>query len=120
MQVQPLLLVLGVLAAAGIFVLAGFIAVSRYDSINEYLFPSFLYTLLFVPPFFPYFGLGGGWLFYLHPVQAPLLLAQAAFQPDALWQWLYGVLYAAVWIVTLFRWSERAFARFITAAEGVR
>jgi fluoroquinolone transport system permease protein len=111
-------LLLGMILAAAVFTLTGFVAVSRYDSINEYLFPSFLYTLLFIPPFLPYFGLGESWLFYLHPLQAPLLLTKAAFQPVALWQWLYGVLYSGLWIGLLFGWSRRAFTRFIVATEG--
>ena len=111
-------LLVGMILAAAIYTLAGFVAVSRYDSINEYLFPSFLYTLLFIPPFLPYFGLGESWLFYLHPLQAPLLLTQAAFQPVAMWQWLYGVLYSGLWIGLFFWWSRQAFAQFVVAAEG--
>jgi fluoroquinolone transport system permease protein len=112
-------LLAGIVLAAAIFVLTGFIVVSRYDSINEYLFPSFLYTLAFIPPFLDYLGLWQSRLVYLHPVQAPLLLAKAAFGPIATWQWLYGLLYAALWLGLLFGWSRRAFARFVMTAEGV-
>lgn len=117
---DPLPLLAGISLAAAIFVLTGFVAVARYDSINEYLFPSFLYTLAFIPPFLDYFGLWTGWLFYLHPLQAPLRLTAAAFQPVAAWQWLYGLLYAGLWIGLFFLWGERAFARFVVAAEGTR
>lgn len=117
---NPLALLLSVVSAAAIFVLTGFVAVSRYDSINEYLFPSLLYTLAFVPPFLDYFGLWKSRLFYLHPVQAPLVLAKAAFQPVPAWQWLYAVLYSGLWIALSFVWSRRAFAQFIIAAQGAR
>lgn len=72
-------LLIGMSLATTLYTLVGFVAVSRYDSINEYLFPSFLYTLVFIPPFLPYMGLGESWLFYLHPLQAPLLLTKAVF-----------------------------------------
>lgn len=111
-------LLAGIVLAATIFVLTGFIVVSRYDSINEYLFPFFFYTLAFIPPFLDYLGLWQSWLVYLHPVQAPLLLAKAAFVPIAPWQWLYGLLYAGLWLGLLFAWSRRAFAQFVMMAEG--
>lgn len=111
-------LLVGLISATALFILVGFVAVSRYDSINEYLFPSFLYTLLFIPPFLPYLGLGESWLFYLHPLQAPLLLTKAAFQPIATWQWLYGVLYAGLWIGLFFEWSRQIFTQFVVAAAG--
>lgn len=113
-------LLAGLSFAAAIYSLAGFVAVVRYDSINEYLFPSFLYTLAFSPPFLYYFGLWDSWLFYLHPLQAPLLLTQAAFQSVEVWQWLYGGLYSGVWIGLIFYWSQRAFVHFIMTAEGAR
>lgn len=115
---DPLPLLAGIVLAAAIYTLTGFIVVSRYDSINEYLFPSFLYTLAFIPPFLDYFGLWQSWLLYLHPLQAPLLLTNAAFQPVATWQWLYGLLYAGVWIGLFFGWSQRIFAQFVVATEG--
>lgn len=100
-------LLVGLISATALFILIGFVAVFRFNSINEYLFPSFLYTLLFIPPFLPYLGLGESWLFYLHPLQAPLLLTKAAFQPIATWQWLYGVLYAGLWIGLFLNGADR-------------
>jgi fluoroquinolone transport system permease protein len=60
------------------------------------------------------------WLFYLHPLQATLLLAQAAFQPAPRWQVVYGVLYSALWIGLLAYLARRAFRRFIVAGAGVK
>jgi len=114
---DPVPLVLGIMLAAALFVLTGFVAVSRYDSINEYLFPSILYTLAFMPPFLDYFGWVQSPLFYLHPMQAPLLLARGGFLPLPAWQGAYGVLYGLFWLWLIFLWSRRAFARFIIATE---
>lgn len=109
----------GLTLASVVYVLSGFIAVSRFDSINEYLFPSTLITLVFAPPFLGYFGIWNSPLLYLHPLQGPLLLTGAAFKPIEPRQWLYALLSSALSIAWLFRWSRSAFAKFIVAAPGV-
>jgi fluoroquinolone transport system permease protein len=118
LQVNWLFLLLGIIFTAGLYVLIGFIIVSRYDSINEFLFPSFFYTMTFALPYLDYFELWQSWLMYLHPVQASLLLFKGAFLPVSPWQLGYGLLYAGGWIALLFVWSQRAFARFVIAAPG--
>lgn len=107
------------LLTAVLYCLAGIIVVVRYASINEYLMPSVLYTSLLSAPLLPYLAQWETWLLYLHPLQATLLLAQAAFQPVARWQAVYGVLYSGLWISLLTHFSRRAFRRFIIAGAGV-
>ena len=113
----PMALLLGVIFSAVLFALAGFLVVIRYDSINEFLFPSFLFALLFVPPFLSYFNLIGSWLIYLHPIQGPLLLTQAAFGTIEAWQWVYSALSSIVSVGVVFFFSRRMFERFVTS-EG--
>jgi fluoroquinolone transport system permease protein len=115
---EPLPFLLGVLFSAVLFSLAGFLVVVRYDSINEFLFPSFLFTLLFVPPFLSYFGLMGDAWMYLHPLQGPLLLTQAAFKQAGIGQAFYAVSYSMLWIVAAMFFSRRVFERFVIAVEG--
>jgi fluoroquinolone transport system permease protein len=115
---EPMALLLGVISSAVIFALTGFLIVSRYESINEFLFPSFLFTMLFVPPFLSHFGLIGSRLIYLHPIQGSLLLTQAAFERIENWQWLYSLVYSILWIGIVFVLSRRMFERFVIAAEG--
>jgi fluoroquinolone transport system permease protein len=115
-----LAMIAGVVTAAAMFVLTGFMLASRYDSISEYLFPSFLYTLAFAPPFLGYAGLWESTLLYLHPLQAPLVLTQAAFGQVPVWYWIYGPLYSALWISAFLWLSRRAFAAFVVVSEGVR
>ncbi len=110
---------LGIVTASVLYSLAGFVAVARYDSINEYLLPSMGYTLLLFLPLLDYLGIWSSPIFYLHPLQASLTLLTGAFQPLAGWQWLYGVLYAALWIGLMGWLSRRAFARFVVARQGV-
>jgi fluoroquinolone transport system permease protein len=112
-RLAPLPLVAGLLLGAALFTLAGFLAVARYRSVNEYLFPSMLYMGLLMLPLFPYFGLGHGDWFYWHPLQAPLVLLRAAFEPVALGQLAYGLLYGALWLALLAVASRRIFVRFV-------
>lgn len=114
----PIPLVAGIALAAALFCLYGFIVVARYDSINEYLLPSVLYTAVLGLPLLGYFGLWASPLLYLHPVQAPLVILQAAFRPLAAWQWAYGLVYSALWIGIAGGLSQRAFRRFVVRTEG--
>ncbi|MCK5921598.1 MAG: hypothetical protein KAG66_11705, partial [Methylococcales bacterium] len=98
----------------------GFVAVSRYDSINEFLMPSFLITTLFSIPLLDYFGLVESWLIYLHPMQAPLSLMKAAFISVPTWEIIYGLLYGAVGSLLTYLWAQRAFYQFVILKEGVR
>lgn len=111
---RPLPLIVGIGLASAIYCLAGFVAVARYDSINEYLFPAMLYTVLFAIPLLHYTGLWTSPIVYLHPFQAPLVILKGAVFPLVAWEWLYGLGYSALWILLTFRWSRRAFARFVT------
>jgi fluoroquinolone transport system permease protein len=113
-----LLLLAGILSASAILVLFGFITVSRYDSINEYLFPSFLFTSALLPPFIDFFGLWKGPILYLHPLQASLELLKAATGSLSIWSLLYGIVYSGLWIFLLFRWSRMELAKFATRVEG--
>ncbi|MGH2354493.1 MAG: ABC transporter permease [Chloroflexota bacterium] len=118
-------LVVGVALAAALYVLVGFVAVARYASINEYLLPSVVYTSALTLPLVAYLGRweGGAFallylLLYLHPLQAPLMVMQAAFEAVDAWRVLYGVLYAGLWIGVTYLWSRRAFRRFVVARAG--
>lgn len=107
------LLVAGLGLMAGFNVLFGFIAVARYDSINRFLLPSVLMTMILTIPLLDYLGLWTSPLIYLHPGQAMLLLLKGAFQPIAAWQTMYAILYGALWLGLLFKASLRIFYRFI-------
>ena len=66
--------------AAVLYTLVGFLLVARYRSVNEYLFPSVLFTMILSLPLLHYFGLWDTWLLYLHPLTAPLVLLAGAFR----------------------------------------
>ena len=113
-------LIVGLVLASALYILAGFLVVARYDSINEYLLPSILYTTVLSVPLLVYLGTWTTWVIYLHPLHAPLLVLAAAFGPVDTAHLLYGVLYSTFWIVLIAAWSQRVFRRFIVARAGVR
>jgi len=110
---------LGLLFAGAIFSLTGFLAVVRYASINEFLLPSMPYTLLLMLPILNFIGAVPHPmlrpLFYLHPVQAALVLMEGGFRPLSGLEWVYGLLYSLGGVIVLFVLCRRAFRRFVTA-----
>ena len=110
----------GIVLAAILYTLTGFVLVARYRSINEFMFPSVLFTAILSLPMLHYFGLWDSWLLYLHPFTAPLVLLAGAFRPMPAWQLVYGVLYGALWAGLLLLAARRAFDRYIVAREGSR
>lgn len=113
-----LLLLAGLALMAWFNILLGFIVVARYDSINRFLMPSIPITTALSLPLLGYLGLWHSPLLYLHPVQGALLLLKGAFQPVALWQVAYGLVYTAVWVGWLFKMSQRIFYRFIILKQA--
>lgn len=119
MPANPLWLILGLLLLIGIFSLYGFFVVARYDSISDFLMPSIAWTLAYSLPLLGYLNLWRHPILYLHPIQAPLTLIEAAFRPLPSWQVLYGLLYGAIWLAIGLYVSRRAFYRFVVRKEGV-
>ena len=111
-------LVAGIVLAAILYTLAGFLLIARYRSINEFMFPSVLFTAVLSLPMLHYFGLWDTGLLYLHPLTAPLVLLAGAFRPIPSWQWAYGLLYSGAWAGVLLLAARRAFDRYIVAREG--
>lgn len=105
---------LGLLLAGAMFCLIGFLVVVRYDSINAFLMPSMLYTILLMLPLIPYFGVIQSPLFYLHPVQSALTLMEGGFRPLTALEWVYGLAYSLAAVSVLMIFCRRAFRRFVT------
>ncbi len=100
-------LVAGVLLGAAVYCLAGFVAVSRYRAVNEYLLPSTLYVTLLWLPLLAYTAQWRPWPLLLHPLAGPLALVEAAFAPAAPATLLYGLGASALWVAVLGVWAGR-------------
>lgn len=101
----------GIAAASALLTLAGFIVVSRYDSINAFLMPSALVVLAFAPPFLPYFGFAESRWMFLHPLQAPLTLLRAAFETRPALEIAYGLAWSGLWAAAALLLCKRALVR---------
>lgn len=112
---EVLPLVAGIVLTTAMLCQFGFLIVARYDSINEYLFPSFVWTLLLSLPLLSYFEVWHNWVFYLHPVQAVLVVLRAAVLPVSAGELIYGVLYSASWVGMAFVFCVHTFHRFVVA-----
>ena len=107
---------LGLSTMSVVYILIGFALIARYNSINAYLFPSILLTLILNLPALDYLGFFSTPFFYLFPTQPALILLKAAFEPLAGWNILYALLASLVWIALGYWFSLRAFQRFIVGA----
>ncbi|RIK45075.1 MAG: hypothetical protein DCC55_00005, partial [Chloroflexi bacterium] len=69
-------------------------------------------------PFVGFYGVWQGWPLYLLPFQAAFLLVHGAFEPLALWQWVYAIGYTAVLTGVSWWWAERQFEQFVVRRAG--
>jgi fluoroquinolone transport system permease protein len=100
----------GVALAAVLFCMTGVALAVRYDSINEFLMPSVLYTTLLTLPLLGHFGLGSPAWYLVHPIQGPLMLMHLdpANSGGSL---AYGIGYPLLWVAPGWAWSRRALTR---------
>ena len=101
---------LGITLAATLFCLFGIALIVRYESINEFLMPSVLYTFLLSLPVLGYLGLGARELYLAHPIQGPLELMKGP-APYTAGGLAYAVGYPLLWLVPLVYWSRIALRR---------
>ncbi|MTI47736.1 MAG: ABC transporter permease [Firmicutes bacterium] len=113
----PIFLV-GITLTSFLFILIGFIAVSRFPTINKYLLSSVGYIIVLCLPLIGYFGIFKSRLFYLFPTQASLLLISGAFKGIDTWQLIYSILYLLVWIAATFKIANISFYKYIILKKG--
>lgn len=107
--VNYLYFVTGVILTSVFFVLAGFIAVSRFSSVNEYFIAGSVALLVLNAPLIYHFGLSDSWLFYLFPTQASLLLLSGIFEPVSLPDSVYAVVMLSIWIAIGYIFAKKMF-----------
>jgi len=112
------LLLTGALLLGVIYTLLGFVAVARYDSINEFLFPSVVLATGLLLPLLPHFGVMSRLLVLLHPVEPAFVLLRAAYTPIGGDELAYGLLGTMAWVALSYRWARHRFDLFIVRAAG--
>ncbi|WP_276261001.1 ABC transporter permease [Haloglomus litoreum] len=113
-------LVPGVALSASLFVLIGFTAVARYDSVNEYFISAVGWGTVLFLPLFGYVGLVETPLFYLLPAQPVLLLVEGGFRPLAPWEVGYGFGYLLLGNAVAYLGARRTFRRHIVRGGDPR
>jgi fluoroquinolone transport system permease protein len=116
-NILPLLAGAAVLGA--FYTLIGFVAIARYQSINEYLMPSALVVLLLMLPLVDYLGLWRSALFAVHPLQPLLVIMRGSFVSLAGWEIGYGIGGALLWLAVGLLWARRVYARFVVGSGGI-
>ena len=105
-----LMMSLGIALAAMLFCLSGVALIVHYESINEFIMPSVLYTAVLSLPVLGYFGVGAREWYLLHPIQGSLELMQmqTPYMPARL---SYAIGYPLLWLIPIVLWSRRALRR---------
>jgi hypothetical protein len=106
-------LIVGVALSASFFVLVGFVAVARFDSINEYFISAVGWGTILFLPLFGYVGIVETELFYLLPTQPVLILIEAGFRPVVSWKVAYGISYLLIANGIGYWWARQAFRRHV-------
>ena len=102
-----------VVLTSAFFILAGFVAVSRFSSVNEYFIAGAGALMVLNIPLIHYFGLSDNGLFYLFPTQASLILLSGIFEPVSLFDSIYAVAMLSAWIVLGYYLAKRMFQTHI-------
>ncbi|UNC92042.1 ABC transporter permease [Candidatus Contubernalis alkaliaceticus] len=90
-----------ILLASAFYALIGFISVTSYNSLEEYLLPSVLYGALASLSLITGLAQFESPLLFLHPIQAVLVILQSAFAPIDSGLLAYGVLYSIISLIAL-------------------
>ena len=112
------LLVVATLVLGAVYTWLGFVAIARYDSINEFLFPSIALATGLLLPLLAHFGVVSRLLVLPHPVEPALVLLRAAYAPVGGGELAYGLLGVTAWMAVSFHWARRRFDLFIVRAAG--
>jgi fluoroquinolone transport system permease protein len=118
-QVSWIPLLAGFVGLSAFYTCLGFVAVVRYDSINEFLMPSVLFMMALQVPLLDYVGIVESPVFLAWPSQAGLFVLRDAFGELAGWERAYAALALPVWVGLAFWWARRAFRRLVVRREGV-
>lgn len=113
-----LLLLSGIVLTSFFYVLIGFVAVARFNTVNDYIFSSVLYMILLNYPLLEYLGLYKSYLSYFSPAKASLLLIVGAFTGVEVWQLIYAIAYLIVAIIIVYHFAYKSFYRFFVLKGG--
>lgn len=106
-------LIVGVGLSASRFVLIGFVAVARYDSVNGYFISAVGWRTVLFLPLSGYLRLVETPPFYLLPAQPVLLLVEGGFRSLPAWQVAYGLGYLLLGNAIAYLGARRTLRRYV-------
>ena len=115
---DPFLLLLGLVLMSVGLTFAGFVQVSRHDSVTDFLVYAVPVVLVLQLPLLGLIGIAPSPVWYLIPTMAPALLLTAAFTSISTWQMVYALIYSLLSVAAVFWWAKRAFHRNIVLKGG--
>lgn len=104
-------LVAGLFLASVLLTLFGVACVAGHRSLNEFMMPSVLYSVVLGLPLVGWFGVGASWLFVWQPLAGPLALMGAATAPLSGAALLQAWVWTALWVAAAWLWGRRALRR---------
>lgn len=119
LRFDPVMFIVSVCLTSVFFILLGFVAVARFDSVNSY----FLSASVSVSSSSYRCSTSSMYshsLFYLLPLQASLVLLEAAFGSIPTWKLAYGVSYLTIGSAPAAVLARRAFERHVVAGTRRR
>lgn len=111
-------ILLGSAMTGALYVLLGFLVVIRYDSINEFLIPMMMVTLLLELPAGVCFGMPEFRALIVFPTYALLWIFRAASDPVPLLTLVYAIGYPMLWIAGAFLIARPSLRRFVAGQIG--
>lgn len=113
------LLVGGVALTSAFFVSVGLVAVSRFDTIEDYFFSALGYGAVMFAPLVGYLGVFETSLFWLLPARPARLLVAGAFEGIAPWELAYAVGYLLAGTAVGLFVARRRFERDVLGGRSV-
>lgn len=109
----------GMLVLGAFYTMVGLGLAAAYTAVTSFLLPAgTLVAMVFQLPFLSLLDLGPGWLWYLIPTQAPLLLLQASFEPLSNGQYAYAAGGSALMLGGAWWFCQARFRRWVGLSGG--
>lgn len=111
-------LLLAFALGGALFTLLGFLVAARFNTVSTFLTAFGLISTLLVLPVLDYFGLLSHPLFWVLPVQPPMVLFRQAFHGGSAAELALAVGLQLAWIALAFVLARRAFHRRVAFRRG--
>ncbi len=107
-QFNSIYLLLAVILSSALFILLGYVGISKVKTFNQYILVIPMFFTPAVLPLLEMFGFVSSPVFYIIPTKASLLLFEAAFGRISIHEFIYCIVYLSAWIFFSYKWAFKA------------